>query len=282
MTSKRIVDQNGKPYSRGWLMFIMLVGMFFPVLNETVLATAYPKLMNYFGINTSTVQWLTSAFLMVAGIMIPISTWLMERFNTKTLFITSTAIFEVGTVMAWLAPSFSVLLTARIIQAISTGIAMPLMQSIIFHIYPNGERGAAMGLGGLVVGLAPAIGPTLSGWIVDNASWRDLFSMNIIPTAIVIILALFLFKPVLPTHQAKLDAPSVILSTIGFGSLLYGFSSVGQDGWGSTTVLASLIIGLIVVVLFGWRELVAKHPLINLSVFKNLDFNVVLRSVLWL
>ncbi|XIF19928.1 MAG: Hypothetical protein AJITA_00639 [Acetilactobacillus jinshanensis] len=221
-------------------MFIMLVGTFFPVLNETVLATAYPKLMNYFSINTSTVQWLTSAFLMVAGIMIPISTWLMERIDTKSLFIGSTVIFEIGTVIAWLAPNFGTLLTARIIQAISTGIGMPLMQSIIFHIYPNGERGAAMGLGGLVIGLAPAIGPTLSGWIIDNASWRDLFSMNI-------------FKPVLPTHHAKLDASSVILSTLGFGSILYGFSSVGQDGWGSKFDLGTAISSLAMMGLVGFE-----------------------------
>lgn len=274
MESKRIVDQNGKPFSRGWLMFVMLVGTFFPVLNETLLATAYPKLMNYFSINTSTVQWLTSAFLMVAGIMIPITTWLMERIDTKTLFITSTALFEVGTVMAWFAPSFSTLLIARIIQALSTGIGMPLFQSIIFHIYPKGERGGAMGLGGLVIGLAPAIGPTLSGWIVDNASWRDLFSINVIPVAIVIILSFFLFKPVLPTHKAKIDPLSVILSTIGFGSMLYGFSSVGQDGWGSAVVISTLVIGVVFVALFIWRELEVADPLIDLSVFKNFDFNI--------
>lgn len=274
MTDKKIIDQNGHAYHRGLLMTVMLIGTFFPVLNETVLATAYPKLMSYFSINTSTVQWLTSAFLMVAGIMIPITTWLMERFDTKKLFIASTALFEIGTIVAWQAPTFGWLLTARIIQAISTGIGMPLMQSIIFHIYPKNERGAAMGLGGITIGLAPAIGPTLSGWIIDNATWRDLFSINVIPVALVIIAAFFLFRPVLPTHQAKLDLPSVILSTIGFGSILYGFSSVGEDGWESITVITTLIIGFIVAGLFVWREMVAKHPLIDLSVFKNFDFNI--------
>lgn len=274
MDTKKIIDQNGKAYHRGLLMLVLLLGSFFPFLNETLLATAYPKLMKYFSINTSTVQWLTSAFLMVAGIMIPISTWLMERVNTKYLFVGSLIIFEIGTIMAWKAPTFSFLLIARIVQAISTGISMPLFQSVIFHIYPKGQRGFAMGLGGLVLGLSPAIGPTLSGWIVDNYSWRLLFSIIAVPMIIVLILSFIFFRPVLPTKKESIDIPSVILSTIGFGSLLYGFSSVGQDGWISIIVISTLLVGLIFIGLFIWRELVAKNPLINFEVFKNSEFNL--------
>lgn len=274
MKRQQTLDQYGLPYHRGWLMFILLFGSFFPILNETTLATAYPKLMSYFGVGASTIQWLTSAFLMVGGIMIPISAWLMTRINTKVLFLVSSIIFEVGTIIAWMSTTFSMLLVARIIQAISTGISMPLFQSIIFHIYPKNERGGAMGLGGLVLGLSPAIGPTLSGWIIDNASWRDLFGMNIIPMILVIILTMFLFRPVLPTHKSPLNMFSVVLSTIGFGSLLYGFSSVGSDGWISTTVLSTLIVGIIFIALFIIHELHTNNPLINFSVFKNYEFNL--------
>lgn len=271
---KRIVDQNGHSYSRGLLMAVMLFGAFFPILNETVLATAYPKLMTYFNINTSTVQWLTSAFLMVVGIMIPISAWLMERINTKTLFISTLVIFEIGTILAWHAPNFGTLLAARIIQAMATGVLMPLFQTVIFNIYPKGERGVAMGLGGLVMGLAPAIGPTLSGWIIDNARWQDLFSINTAPIAAAIICAIFLFKPVLPVHKAKIDYLSVVFSTVGFGSMLYGFSSVGQNGRGSPVVLTTLLVGIIFTILFVWRDLKTKYPLVDLSVFRSFKFDL--------
>ncbi|XIF19474.1 MAG: DHA2 family efflux MFS transporter permease subunit [Acetilactobacillus jinshanensis] len=106
MTSDRLVDQNGKPFNRPMMVLILLIGGFFTMLNETVLATAYPKLMSYFSINASTVQWLTSAFLMVNGIMIPLTAWLTARFNTKWLYLVSVIIFEVGTVLAYVATTF--------------------------------------------------------------------------------------------------------------------------------------------------------------------------------
>ncbi|GLB46130.1 MFS transporter [Philodulcilactobacillus myokoensis] len=268
------VDQNGKSYNRFAFILLLLVGTFFEILNETVLATAYPDLMKYFNINTSTVQWLTSAFLMVNGIMIPLSAWLIRRINTKWLYLMSLVIFLIGTIIAYTSTSFGVLLTARIIQAVSAGLGMPLLQTIMLYIFPPDKRGASMGLSGLVIGLAPAIGPTLSGWIVDNASWRDLFGMNIIPLIIVILLGLKFIKPVLPTEKLSVDYFSAILSTIGFGVLLYGFSSVGNDGWGSSTVLISLLIGFIFVGFFIWRDLTVSDPLVDLKVFKSPQFSI--------
>ena len=274
MTNDQLVDQNGKNYNRAIMVLILLVGGFFTMLNETMLATAYPKLMSYFSINASTVQWLTSSFLMVNGIMIPLTAWLTERFNTKWLYLFSVIIFEVGTILAYFANNFPVLLVSRIIQAVSVGIAMPLFQTIMLEIYPVKQRGAAMGLAGLVIGLSPAVGPVLSGWIVDHASWRDLFGMNIIPMALVFLLGLKYLKPVLSNHRSPLDYWSVVWSCIGFGLLLYGFSSVGQDGWGSKTVLLSLIIGLIFVGVFIKRELSIDDPLVDLHVFTYFKFNL--------
>lgn len=145
------------------MVLVLLIGAFCTILNQTILSTAFPALMNAFNISTSTVQWLTTGFLMVNGIMIPISAYLSSRFNTKGLFVISMTIFEIGTIVSWLAPSFAVLLSGRLIQAIGVGITMPLMQNIMLTIYPPEKRGAAMGINGLVIGLAPAIGPTLSG-----------------------------------------------------------------------------------------------------------------------
>src|SRR5699024_787259 len=206
------------------------------------------------------VQWLTTGFLMVNGIMIPLSAYLATTINTKWLYISAMTVFLGGTILAYVAPTFGVLLAGRLVQALGVGIAMPLLQTIMLSIFPPEKRGAALGLVGIVIGVAPAIGPTLSGWIIDKYQWRDLFGMIIPIMVVVIILALFFMKPVIKTHKQKIDWLSLVLSTIGFGGLLYGFSSAGNDGWTSTKVLVSLIVGAIVTALFVWRQLVIPKP----------------------
>lgn len=269
-----VVDISGHPYNRSLMVLVLLIGAFCTILNQTILSTAFPALMNAFNISTSTVQWLTTGFLMVNGIMIPISAYLSSRFNTKGLFIIAMTIFEIGTVTSWLAPSFPVLLTGRLIQAIGVGINMPLMQNIMLTIYPPEKRGAAMGINGLVIGLAPAIGPTLSGWVIDNFSWRWLFGMIVPIAALVIIASFFLVKNVIPNRRPQLDWPSVIISTLGFGSMLYGFSSVGDKGWTNPIVLTSIIIGAILVVFLVLRQNKLDEPFLEFKVFKSGEFTL--------
>lgn len=268
------VDINGRPYNRSLMVLVLLIGAFCTILNQTILSTAFPALMKAFDISTSTVQWLTTGFLMVNGIMIPVSAFLSSRFNTKMLFILAMSIFEVGTVLSWLAPSFPVLLTGRLIQAVGVGINMPLMQNIMLTIYPPEKRGAAMGINGLVIGLAPAIGPTLSGWVIDNFSWRWLFGMIVPIAALVIIASFFAVKNVIPNTKPQLDWISVVLSTVGFGSMLYGFSSVGDKGWTNLVVIASIIIGAILVAVLIFRQNKLDEPFLEFKVFKSAEFTL--------
>lgn len=267
-------SNTGSKFSKMMLIIVLLVGTFCTVLNQTLLSTALPKLMSTFNVSTATVQWLTTGFLMVNGIMIPLSAYLATTVNTKWLYISAMVIFLIGTVLAFVAPSFGILLAARLIQAVGVGITMPLLQTIMLSLFPAESRGAALGLVGIVVGFAPAIGPTLSGWIVDNMNWRDLFGLLIPFVIVVVILALIFMKPVIKTHKQKLDWLSLFLSTAGFGALLYGFSAAGNDGWTSANVLATLIGGAIGVVLFIWRQLVIPKPFLELRVFKTLDFTI--------
>ncbi|MFC6165819.1 MDR family MFS transporter [Lactiplantibacillus dongliensis] len=275
------VDTNGKPYKRGLLIAILLIGTFCTVLNQTILTTAFPTLMKAFDITTSTVQWLTTGFLLVNGIMIPVSAWLSTRFSTKWLYLSAMTIFEIGTIICFTAPNFQFLLAGRLIQAMGVGVTMPLLQTIMLTIFPANKRGAAMGMAGIVIGLAPAIGPTLSGWVIDNLSWRDLFGLIIPIVAVVLIAGLFFMADVLETSKPKLDFLSLGMSTLGFGSLLYGFSSVGDDGWTSVKVLTTLIIGVVMIVLFVWRQLTMEKPFLEFRVFKHSEFTVaaVLSSV---
>lgn len=275
------LDKNGKPYNRGLMIIVILIGTFCTVLNQTILSTAFPTIMKAFDVNTSTVQWLTTGFMMVNGIMIPVSAWLSTRFNSKWLYIAAMMVFFAGTIVCYIAPSFAILLIGRLIQALGVGVTMPLLQTIMLSIFPPAKRGTAMGLAGIVIGLAPALGPTLSGWVIDNWTWRDLFGM-IIPLMFLVILASFWFvKSVLDTKKTGIDILSIAMSTIGFGSLLYGFSSVGEDGWGSTTVISTLIVGVIFITLFIWRQLTMKTPFLEFRVYRSFPFTIsaVLSSV---
>ncbi|GEN95350.1 MDR family MFS transporter [Pediococcus ethanolidurans] len=270
----KAIDTNGKPYNRSLLVALLLVGTFCTVLNQTILTTAFPTLMKSFNINTSTVQWLTTGFMMVNGIMIPISAWLTSRVNSKILYESAMFIFLIGTITCYMAPNFQVLLTGRLVQALGVGVTMPLLQTLMLSIFPANSRGAAMGLAGLVIGVAPAIGPTLSGWVIDNYQWRTLFGMIIPIVSIVIIAGPWLMKSVLPTKKSNLDWISAALSTLGFGSLLYGFSEVGEKGWGSSIVITGLIVGVIFIILFGWRQLTVEKPFLELRVLKNPEFSI--------
>ncbi|GGL54734.1 MDR family MFS transporter [Sporolactobacillus putidus] len=270
----RPVDLDGKTYNRTFLIIVLLVGAFCTILNQTLLSTALPKIMSDFHITAATGQWLTTAFFLMNGIMIPVTALLINKISSKTLYIISMTVFLIGTVLAAVAPNFSVLLTGRIVQAAGAGIMMPLMQTIFLLIFPREKRGVAMGMAGLVIAFAPAIGPTLSGWIVDSFSWRVLFYMIIPITVIVIILAFMAMRKVVPLTNPSIDFLSIVLSTIGFGGLLYGFSSVGNDGWSSPQVIWWLIIGSIFVILFALRQLMMKEPMLELRVFRSPVFSL--------
>src|SRR5699024_5631997 len=158
------------------VMSVLLAGAFVIILNQTLLNTALPAFMADFGITANTAQWVTTLFMLVNGIMIPATAFLIQKFTTRTMFFAAMGIFALGTVICAIAPVYAVLLLGRIVQAASGGMIMPLMQTILFAIFPIHKRGTAMGTFGLVISFAPALGPTLSGFIVDHWTWRVLFA----------------------------------------------------------------------------------------------------------
>ncbi len=229
--------------------------------------TAIPPIMEEMGITANTGQWLTTVFMLVNGIMIPISAFLLERFTTRQLFITAMSVFALGTLISGIAPNFSVLLIGRVIQSAGAGVMLPLMQTVFLLIFPVHKRGSAMGLIGLVISFAPALGPAISGWVTEHYSWRVLFFI-ILPIAIIdIIIAFFAMKNVTELKKPKLDIPSVILSSFGFGGLLYGFTSAGNYGWGASLTIISLTIGVVSLLSFILRQLRLQHPMLEFRVF---------------
>lgn len=246
----------------------LLIGAFMGIINETLLATALPSIQEAFGLTQNSVQWLTTAFLMTNGIMIPISAFLIERFSTRKLFLTAISLFGVGTLIAAVAPSFLVLLLGRIVQASGSGIMLPLLMTVLLAIIPVERRGTAMGMIGIVISFAPAIGPSLSGWLLEHFEWRALF-LTVLPiVAITIITAAFFLKNVTELSNPKIDIISIILSTLGFGAFLYGFSTSAESGWGSPIVLTCIIGGAILIGLFIWRQFRLQAPMLEFRVFK--------------
>lgn len=178
------------------IVAVLLAGAFVAILNQLLLATAIPHIMEDLHLTENTAQWVTTIFMLVNGIMIPITAFLVETFTTRRLFLSAMSIFAVGTLICALSPGFAILMVGRVIQAAGAGIMLPLMMTIFLLIFPVEKRGAAMGMVGLVISFAPAIGPTLSGWIVQNYPWRYLFYI-ILPIAIIdIIVAYFVMKNV--------------------------------------------------------------------------------------
>ncbi|MBM7652853.1 DHA2 family efflux MFS transporter permease subunit [Neobacillus cucumis] len=247
---------------------VLLAGAFVAFLNQTVINVALPRIMESFDISAATANWLSTIFMLTNGIVIPVTAFLMERYTTRQLFLFSMGVFAIGTFICAIAPSFSIILIGRVIQAIGAGILFPLITNVIFTIFPIERRGFAMGIFGVAMNFAPAIGPTWAGWIIETYSWHTMFYI-IAPVALIDFLAaIFLVKNVTETRRPKLDVLGVILSTIGFGGLLYGFSTGGTKGWTDPEVVTLFIVGGVSLILFVWRQLKVGHPILEFRIFK--------------
>ncbi|WP_018885852.1 MDR family MFS transporter [Paenibacillus massiliensis] len=258
-------------YNRNLIVFIFLVGAFVTILNQTVLFTALPQIINDFQISASTAQWLNTSYMMTNGILIPVTAFFIGKYTTRSLMITAMIFFITGTLLAAVSHNFILLLIARIIQACGAGITMPLMQTVFFAIFPKEKRGAAMGLVGLVIAFAPAIGPTLSGLILAQWSWRYIFLMVLPIATIVLLLTIVYLKNVSEVNkQQKLDLRSVTFSTVGFGALLYGISIAGSASM--LNILLWIISGLIGLSLLIHRALKLDKPMLEFRVFKSPSF----------
>ncbi|WP_140000036.1 DHA2 family efflux MFS transporter permease subunit [Paenibacillus paridis] len=252
----------------------MILGAFLATLNQTVMSVATPELMVDFNISAATAQWLTTGYMLVNGVLIPITAYLMQRFTTRELFQTSMFIFLAGTIVSALASSFPVLLTGRLIQAAGAGIIMPLLMTVILTLFPPNKRGAAMGMVGFAIIFAPAIGPTLAGYILENYKWETMF-YGMIPLVVIVIICGFIYlRNVSERIHAKIDILSVILSTVGFGAVMYGFSRAGSLGWSSAEVITFISVGILSLVLFTWRQLKLDSPLLDLRAFKYSMFSL--------
>src|SRR5690625_1426263 len=250
------------------MIAILFIGAFTAFLNNTLLNIALPTIMTEFQISPSKVQWVTTSYMLVNGIVIPASAFLITRFTNRSIFLWAMSLFTLGTFIAMVSPTFSLLVVGRMLQASGSGMMMPLLMNVILIAFPIEKRGTAMGFIGLVMFVAPAIGPTLSGWVIQQYSWRVLFSI-ILPFGIIaLIYAIVKLKNITPNRKIKLDVFSIILSSIGFGGLLFGFSSVADYGWSSIYVYGTIAIGVCALVIFILRQMQMEEPMLDFTIYK--------------
>lgn len=277
--SATATQQNTQAIRTTPILISFLIAGFIGLFSETALNMALADLIQIFNVDSSTIQWLTTGYLLTLGILVPVSGLLIQWFKTRQLFIVSLAFSIIGTLIAALAPSFGILLLSRVIQAIGTGLMLPLMFNTILVIFPVHKRGATMGLMGLVIMFAPAIGPTISGLILGNFSWHWIFWICLPFLIIALLFGLKYMQNVSTITKPKIDVLSIVLSTIGFGGIVYGFSSAGENGWTSSIVISSIIIGLVALLLFSLRQFKMEQPMLDLRVFKYPMFTIGVLSV---
>ncbi|GAA1727517.1 DHA2 family efflux MFS transporter permease subunit [Microbacterium paludicola] len=275
------------------VVWLLLIAAFVAILNETTMSIAIPHLNVDLGVPPELGQWLTSAFMLTMAVVIPTTGFLLQRLTTRQAFLLAMSLFSAGTLLALVAPGFWVLLLGRVIQAAGTAIVMPLLMTTVMRVVPAHARGRIMGRVGIVISLAPAIGPTLAGVLLDIANWRWIFGV-VLPIAIVaLVIGAKLLTNLGETTRAPLDVLSVVLSALAFGGIVFGLSQAGGGSHGAEATaampagVAFAIIGGAVVMLglFVWRQIALQRvddALLDLRVFasRNFTFAIVVMGIL--
>ncbi|WP_265523708.1 DHA2 family efflux MFS transporter permease subunit [Oerskovia flava] len=267
------------------LVIALLLGSAFVViLNETTMSVALAPLMTDLGITASTGQWLTTAFMLTMSVVIPATGFLLQRLGTRGAFLLAMSLFSAGTLLAALSPSFAWLLTGRIVQASGTAIMMPLLMTTIMTIVPPSSRGRIMGNIAFVMAAAPALGPALSGVVLNSLSWRWVFGLVLPIALIALAVGAFYVRDTAPRTKAPLDVLSLLLAAFAFGGLVYGLSSIGEAAHAAplVPVWVPIVLGFAFLGLFVWRQLALQRstgpvgPLLDLRVFTAGSFAIAL------
>lgn len=267
-----IKSERGRVYA---LFAIVVFACAFGSLTQTVMNAMLGGVEADLGVDASLGQWLTTVYMLVLGITVPLVTFLSLKMSTRTLLSMVLGVFFAGSLVAFVAPNFPVLVLARVMQAFAAGITLPLVQSIAMMRFPKGQNGTAMGIAGIAMGFAPNIGPTIGGALVDSWGWRSFFLILMAALAVLFVLALlFVEREEVPERKASLDVISFALSTLGLGGLLLGFSNASSAGFADPSVWTALLIGAACLVLFVGRQNRIAHPLINMGIFGSKRFRV--------
>lgn len=272
MELKKTYTEEEAKYNVKAIMFVLLLGSFLALFNETILNVALPKLMVEMNISAVTSQWLTTGYVLVVGILVPVTAFLINTFTTKQLYVSAMGLFLLGTILAAASSSFTTLLISRLIQGSGTGMLIPIMMNSALVITPHEKHGSTMGLCISIMTLGPALGPTVSGLLLQSFSWHALFIL-IIPFIVICIAGGLVFlKNTSEITKPKIDYLSIILSTIGFAAIIYSVSSAGSSSFTETLILFA--IGLIALFAYGKRQLTLEQPILEIRTLKKAKFSI--------
>ncbi|SNT36843.1 MDR family MFS transporter [Rhodococcoides kyotonense] len=273
-------EQDTAPVKGGGVLIaVLLVATFVVILNETILSVALPRLMVDLDVSASSAQWLTSGFLLTMAIVIPVSGYILQSFDIRPVFIAAMTLFSLGTLLSASAPGFEILLCGRVVQAMGTGLMFPLLITTILNIVPPQSRGRMMGLLSIVVSVAPALGPTISGLILQSLDWRAMFWI-VLPVAVsALALGAIFVRNVTTPRLTHLDVLSVALSALAFGGVVYGLTLIGEAAAGHTPIppWIPLAVGPIALVVFVARQRVlarTERALLDLRPFTQMPFTL--------
>ena len=239
---------------------------------QSVVTTGISGIMADFNISSTTAQWIYSSFLLVLGVMIPLSAFFTRRFKVKTILLASLSLFLIGSLIAFIAPNIEALILARVIQAVGSGILLPITQIVLFKVIPEEKWQIYMGLFGFIIGIAPAIAPTAGGLIIDYVGWRSIFLIFAAAIAVLIVIALVVVKLEFETGPYPLDASSLVLCVLACVGIMLGFSNIAENGFDLIWVILPIVIGAVSLVLFVKRQFGIETPLLDLRALKNKYF----------
>jgi EmrB/QacA subfamily drug resistance transporter len=255
-------------------VLVALIGAFMSILDSSIVNVAIPTIMGVFNVGTSDVQWVSTIYMLALGVVIPFSGWLGDRIGFKRLYMLSMGVFVLGSLLCTISWNLDSLVVARVIQAMGGGMIMPTTMAMIFRMVPRNQVGSAMGILGIGLMVAPAIGPTLGGYLVDFVDWRWIFTINLPIGAIGILLALFVLPEFQSKHPGRLDIAGGLTSAGGLFCLLLALSKGADWGWGAEPTVILFVVSLFFFVLFVYLELTAENPLLELRVFKYRSFTM--------
>ena len=247
---------------------VLMIGSFIGLFGETALNMALTNIMEDFSIGAGTAQWLTTGYLLVLAILVPLSAYLMRWFTTRQLITAAIILMLIGSLFCALSPNFTLLLVGRLIQALGTGIFLPLMFSVVLMVFPMNKRGAVMGIVGSVLTAGPALGPSFAGLIISVSSWHYIFWLMIVLNLLLLIFGAPKMDNVSDLSRPKIDILSLVFSTVGFGGIVYALATLAEASISEAKVWLPLVVGVIALILFITRQFKMESPMINLRVFK--------------
>ena len=239
---------------------------------QSVVTTGISGIMTDFNVSSTTAQWIYSSFLLVLGVMIPLSAFFMRRFKVKTIFMVSSLIFLIGAIVSFIAPNIEILVFSRVLQSIGAGILLPITQIVLFKVIPEEKWQVFMGLFGFIIGIVPALAPTLGGFIIDSYGWRYIFLIFAIMIAVLMVVAFVVIKLEFETGPYPLDVSSLVFCILACVGIMFGFSNIANNGLDLVWVILPIVIGAISLIIFTKRQFNIKTPLVDLRALKNKFF----------